>query len=247
MVEKNSVNKKGTGRLPKFIKQKKIAKPLKSLTEDRWKAFLNTHKGPGKKQSIGLWLFLLEPRNASKEVGILYLDILNHMKDKFSMSRSRVDTLMGHMEKWHLVKKQIRIVPTEKTTNKNRVFYQVCGEAITPVFTEKGTAKDYPRLLRENRELKNNLEFAINLLEQNDLIEEYDIEMKRRKVLKEQWKSISRNEILRKIRNETPEEFQNYKINLEQDRKFYLRRDLEKLSEIKSLSLSEPSTTDRTQ
>ena len=52
MVEKNSVNQKATGRLPKFIKQRKIGKPLKPLHEDRWKVFFDKSKGPGKKQSI---------------------------------------------------------------------------------------------------------------------------------------------------------------------------------------------------
>jgi hypothetical protein len=220
------------GRPAKYIRQKKICNPPKPLTEDRWKAFLNNqNKGPGKKQSIGLWLFLLEPRNASIDGGILYLDILDHMKRKFSMSRSRVDTLIGHMEKWQLVKKQIKIVSSEKTVNKNRIFYQICGNAVTPIYTQEGTARDYPRLTRENRELKNDLEFAICFIETQGLSDEYDDEVKKRKLHREKWKNKTRDEINREIRNMTPEEYQEYILNLEHDRKFYFQRDLEKMSE----------------
>src|SRR5208337_1602689 len=133
------------GRPAKYIRQKKLCNPPKPLTEDRWKAFLdNQNKGPGKEQSIELWHFLLETGKVSEGGWILYLDIVNHMKNKFSMSRSRVNNLMIPMEKWHIVKKQIKIVPSEKTTNKNRLFYRICGDAVTPVFTSEGMAKDYP-------------------------------------------------------------------------------------------------------
>ncbi len=222
-----------TGRLPKFIKKKKIGKPSKPLTDDRWKEFLDNQNGPGKEQSLELWHFLLEKEKASDCGWVIYLDILNHMKDKFSMSRSRVDTLMREMEKWRIVKKQIKKVPSEKTINKNRTFFQVCGDAWTPVFTSEGMAKDYQRVYRENIVLKNNLEFAKCILEQHGLIEEYEAEMERRKEVNEQWTHMSRDEINRKIRNESPEEYQNYKKKLEKDRKYYLNRDLEKMKEEK--------------
>jgi hypothetical protein len=44
---------------------------------------------------------------------------------------------------------------------------------------------------------------------------------------------MSRDEINRKIRNESPEEYQDYKIKLEHDRKCYLKCDLEKMREEK--------------
>ena len=234
MVEKNSGEQKTTGRLPKFIKKKILGKPSKPLTDDRWKEFLGNQNGPGKEQSLELWHFLLEKEKASEYGGVIYLDILDHMKNKFSMSRSRVDTLMREMNKWHIVKKQIRKIPSEKTINKNRIFYQICGDAWTPVFTSEGMVKDYPRLYRENIVLKNKLEYAKCLLEIHGLIEEYDAEMKRRNEVNEQWKHMSRDEINRKIRNESPEKYQDYKTKLEHDRKYYLKCDLEKMKEEKT-------------
>src|SRR5208337_1554074 len=218
------------GRPAKYIRQTKTSNSPEPLTVDRWKEFINNHKGPGKEQAIELWHFLLEKGKISGGGWVLYLDILEHMKIKFSMSNPRVDNLMKEMVKWHIVKKQKTIVPSEPTPNKNRVFYKICGDAITPVFTHLGMVNDYPRLYRENIELTNKLNFAISFIGIHELSEEYNAEMEKQKVSNERWKNMSRDEIVRKIRNETSEDHQDYKTRLEHDRIFYLQRDLEKLN-----------------
>jgi DNA-binding transcriptional regulator GbsR (MarR family) len=217
------------GRPAKYIRQKKISNPPEPLFEDRWKVFLDTLKGPGKGQSKELLQFLSEKEKVSQGKGILYLEILTHMKRQFSISRSRVDTLMKELEKWQIVKKKKIIIPSKNTTNKYRIFYQICGIAVTPVITSERMAKDYPRLRRENSELKNNLDLAKSILESHDLIEEYNSEMEKRKVSKEKKRHQTREERIGKITHQTPEEVQKRDIDLENARKTIFIADLDNL------------------
>ncbi len=217
-------------RPPKFLAKKASHdNQLKPLTKERWEFFLDDlTKGPGKGQAKEVIKFLLAKEKEFEGGWIPYDVVLDHITILFSISRQRLDQLMKEMLNYQIIKKTVKVVPSNNTPNQKRIFYQCCGSAVTPFFTPKGMIKDYPRLYHENIVLKNNLEFAKCLLEQHDLTEEYDAEMERRKAAKEQWKHMSRDEINAKIRNMTLEEYQEYKVKLESARKFYLKRDIEK-------------------
>jgi hypothetical protein len=225
------------------------------LIEERLNLFLKPRKG-ARDQCLEIISIILQKENEYPEGRVPFVEIKKHMDMKFTkknswnnlsdaelerlqkkgmksipkIPRGHLSRLLDDMERFHIVKKWSNTDPTLKSPNKNRVYYQCCGEAITPVFNPKGTSRDYPRLYDENIVLKNSLEYALCLLnEVPELIEKYEVEMERRKALKEQWKHLGRDEVNRKIRNMTPEEFQEYKKRLEHDRKFYLSRDVEKM------------------
>jgi hypothetical protein len=248
----------------------------KALTKDRLEFFLDSRNG-AKDQCLELLHIILLEENDYNDGWVPFQIIKKHMDKTFRKKNPYWENLddgrkihrqktgeggatipkipEGHLKRLldgmidlRIVKRKKETDPSLKSPNKDRIFYQCSGDAITPIFTPLGMVKDYPRLYRENIQIKNDLEFAICFIEVHGLSDEYDAEVKKRKLHREKWKNKTRAEINREIRNMTPEEYQEYLLKLEYDRKFYLRRDVEKIKkEIKLPSLSEPSTTDRTQ
>jgi hypothetical protein len=217
-------------RPPKHLHTKKHPeKPSKPVKEERWKKFIDTRKGKGKEESLELLRFILEKEEEYDGKGVPYVVIVEHMKQKFRISRSRLNQLMEDLEAEGIVTRNVERDSSQDTSNKNRLYYKCSGQAITDVLTVNGLKKEVYRLYKNNVELSNRLNLAIRILDKHDNLEEYEDALKQRDLELQQRRSQTRVDVISKLLNMTPEEYKQRANSIERSRKAYLRRDLEKM------------------
>jgi len=218
--------RKTVGRKPKFGRKKQSVLMLqpKPIRIEKWKLFLESRTGRGKKQLKAVMKFIIEKEKGFPERWVPYTVVLEYIREQFSISRSRLTQFMNELERNSMVLRQKK---------KNLVFYKVDGSALNPVLTYYGLQKEYLRLKRVNNELSNKLVIAESILSEHDLSETYvstlqqiDEEIEARKVRR---KNKSRDEILAEIMNLTPDEMKKRTDDIESAQKSIILEDLKKV------------------